>query len=608
MLFGLPFLLTGCQSPDTSSQTADAGALQAFDDVIRTQHFVEARDGAKLHVVVVAPRNIEEPLPIVLKRTPYGISQQLDDGPIETAYRELAEDGYIFAYADVRGTGESEGEFIMNGALHDPGDPDGVDEVTDTWDTVEWLVSNVPDNSGDVGVTGVSYPGWLAGMAAVDPHPAVKAVSPQAPMTDTWMGDDFFHQGAFRMSFGVEYATAMEWPDDVPPTLDIDRYDRYDWYLQFETLEDLARSQGIYDLPSWTGFREHPEWDEYWQAKALQTLLTEPTVPSLTVGGYWDQEDLMGPWALYGSMEAKDVDDESSLVMGPWYHGGWSGRQGDSIGGVYLGAGTGKHFRAQIQRPWFAHYLHGTGDGDFADAYMYEVAGERWHAFDDWPPPTAQPRKLYLHPEGRLSFDAPAEDGSDSYVSDPEHPIPYIARPVERRRWRQWMVEDQRFVHNRPDVLSWETEVLTQDVVIAGEVIASLVASTTGSDADWVVKLIDVYPDDVPDSPTMGGYQLMVSSDIMRGRYYRSFSEPRPIPPDTPTEFTVDLHGHVYRFKAGHRIMVQVQSSWFPLYDRNPQTFVPNIFQAEASDYKAQTHTIHYGPGATSHVAVSVLP
>ena len=588
---------------------ACSGSQRDIDDVVRTQHFIDARDGARLHVVVVAPARIAEPLPIILTRTPYGVTRNLEAGPIPTAYRELAKDGYIFAFADVRGTGQSQGEFVMNGALHDPADPDGVDEATDTWDTVEWLVNNVPDNDGGVGVMGVSYPGWLAGIAAVDPHPAVKAVSPQAPMTDTWMGDDFFHQGAFRMAFGVEYATAMEWPDSLPRTLKIDRYDRYDWYLQFPTLKELAESQGISDLPSWTGFREHPEWDEYWQAKALQTILTEPTVPVLTVGGYWDQEDQLGPWALYRGMEAADVDEESSIVMGPWFHGGWAGRQGDSIGPVYLGAGTGAYYRAQIERPWFAYYLHGTGDGDFPDAWMYEVVGERWHTFDSWPPPEAEPRNLYLHPGGRLSFEAPTASGSDSYVSDPAHPIPYIARPVDGTRWRQWMVEDQRFVQNRPDVLSWESDPLTEDVVVAGEVVANLVASTTGTDADWVVKLIDVYPDSVAGDPTMGGYQLMVSSDIMRGRYHRSFSEPRAIPANTPTDFRVDLHGQVYRFEAGHRMMVQIQSTWFPLYDRNPQTFVPNIFEARASDFRAQTHTIHYArDGRTSHIALSVIP
>ena len=327
------------------------------------------------------------------------------------------------------------------------------------------------------------------------------------------------------------------------------------------------------------------------------------------MGGYWDQEDQLGPWALYRGMEAADVDEESSIVMGPWFHGGWAGRQGDSIGPVYLGAGTGAYYRAQIERPWFAYYLHGTGDGDFPDAWMYEVVGERWHTFDSWPPPEAEPRNLYLHPGGRLSFEAPTASGSDSYVSDPAHPIPYIARPVDGTRWRQWMVEDQRFVQNRPDVLSWESDPLTEDVVVAGEVVANLVASTTGTDADWVVKLIDVYPDSVAGDPTMGGYQLMVSSDIMRGRYHRSFSEPRAIPANTPTDFRVDLHGQVYRFEAGHRMMVQIQSTWFPLYDRNPQTFVPNIFEARASDFRAQTHTIHYArDGRTSHIALSVIP
>jgi len=579
------------------------------DDLDRHALSIAMRDGAKLNAVVVAPKVPAKPLPIMLVRTPYGVSGNLRAGPMSAAYAELAKDGYLFVFEDARGTGKSEGKFVMNGALHDPKtDPKGIDEATDTYDTIDWLVKNLPNNSGRVGVMGVSYPGWLAGIAAVNPHPALKAVSPQAPMTDTWMGDDFFHQGAFRQSFGVEYATAMEWPRTTPSPLAVNRYDRYDWYLQFLTLKELGEKNGIDKLPSWTGFKTHPAWDEYWQAKAMQRALPEPTVPVLNVGGYWDQEDVLGPQLEYRTLEKADKKGWSHIVLGPWYHGGWSGSECESFGPMKFGMDVGLYYRANIERPWFANYLHGNGDAKFAEAYMFEVGGNRWRTFDAWPPKEAKAARFYLDANGKLSFDAPTSTGAESYVSDPQHPIPYIARPVDGTRWRQWLVEDQRFVQNRPDVLSWESAPLTADVTIAGDVAAHLYASTTGTDADWVVKLIDVYPDSMPGDPKLGGYELMVAADIMRGRYYKSFSKPQPIPANTVTPFTVDMHEQVYRFLKGHRIMVQVQSTWFPLYDRNPQTYVPNIFEAKASDFKAQTHTVHHGPKAPSHIAVTLLP
>ena len=579
------------------------------DDLDRHDLSIAVRDGATLYAVVVAPKTPAKPLPIMLVRTPYGVSGNLRGGPMSTAYAELAKDGYIFVFQDSRGTGKSEGKFVMNGALHDPKkEPNGIDEATDTYDTIGWLVQNVPNNNGRVGVMGVSYPGWLAGIAAVNPHPALKAVSPQAPMTDTWMGDDFFHQGAFRQSFGVEYGTAMEWPRNTPAPFTVTRYDRYDWYLQFPTLKELGEKNGIDKLPSWTGFKTHPAWDGYWQAKAMQRVLTEPTVPVLNVGGYWDQEDVLGPQELYRTLEKADKKHWNHIVLGPWFHGGWSGRMADTFGPMNFGMDPGLYYRTNIERPWFFNWLHGTGDATFAEAYMFESGGNRWRTFDAWPPKEAQPAKLYLRENGKLSFDAPASTGADAYRSDPQHPIPYLARPVDGTRWRQWLVEDQRFAQNRPDVLSWESEPLAADVTIAGDVIAHLYASTTGTDADWVVKLIDVYPDSMPGDAKLGGYQLMVAADIMRGRYYKSFSKPAPIPANTVTPFTVDLHQQVYRFLQGHRIMVQVQSTWFPLYDRNPQTYVPNIFEAKASDFKAQTHRVYHGPKAPSHIAVTVLP
>jgi uncharacterized protein len=584
------------------------------EDWDRRELWVPVRDGVKLYTIVVSARTASKPLPIMLVRTPYGVSNHLRPGPIAPAYQELAGDGYIFVFQDSRGRGKSEGTFVMNGALHDPKtQPNGVDEATDSYDTIDWLVKNLPDNNGRVGVMGVSYPGWLAGIAGVNPHPALKAISPQAPMTDTWLGDDFFHQGAFRQSFGVEYVTGMEWPRDVPSPLKIDRHDRYEWYLQFPTLRDLAEKNGIANLPSWVGFRTHPAWDEYWQAKAMQRVLTRPDVAVLNVGGYWDQEDILGPQEAYRTLEKQDAKNWNHIVLGPWAHGSWSG-PGDSIGPITFGAGIGPHYREHIQRPWFAYYLHGVGDGRFAEAYMYEVNGHGWRTFSTWPPREAESRRLYLRADGRLSFEAPEAQGFDSYVSDPKRPVPYLARPVDGTRWRQWLVEDQRFADNRPDVLTYVSDPLTEDLVIAGDIAAHLFASTTGTDADWVVKLIHRYADDVPVDPAapagtvrMAGYQLMIAGDIMRGRYRRSWSVPEPIPANTVTPFTVNLYQQLYRVPKGHRLMVQVQSTWFPLYDRNPQTFVPNIFEANAEDFKAQTHSVHHSPGAASHISFRVL-
>ncbi|MFA6167368.1 MAG: CocE/NonD family hydrolase [Gemmatimonadaceae bacterium] len=564
------------------------------------EEMIPARDGVKLHTLIFSPKQRAEPLPLLLTRTPYGIENAKGGGFLLFGTKELSADGYIFVFQDIRGRGGSQGRFVMNAP--------GLVEATDTYDTVDWLVKNVGGNNGRVGVSGVSYPGWLAGMAGVNPHPAVKAISPQAPMTDTWLGDDFFHQGAFRQTFGLEYAWSMESGMVNAGPLLQDRLDKYDWYLQYLSLGDLERATGAGRIPSWQDFRAHPAYDAYWKSKAMTTWLTEPTVPTLMVGGFWDQEDLYGPIRAYQVIEPKDVKKQSFFVDGPWYHGQWSVPGADSIGNISFGTSAADWYLANVQRPWFAYYLKGKGTGIFPEAWVFESGANTWRTFDAWPPKAATPRALYLRAGGLLSFDAPTADESpDAYVSDPRHPVPYMPRPIDGSRWRQWMTEDQRFVHNRPDVLAWETPPLSEDVVVAGNIAARLLASTTGTDADWVVKLIDVYPDAVPGAPRMGGYQLMVASDILRGRYHKSFEQPQAIPANTVTPFTVDLHQQLYRFKKGHRIMVQVQSTWFPLYDRNPQTFVPNLFEAKNADFKAQTHRIWHTPKWPSRVEVTTL-
>jgi putative CocE/NonD family hydrolase len=573
----------------------------------RTEVMIAMRDGVKLHTVIEAPHGAATPLPILLHRTPYGAGYA---DVMARRVNDFGLPGYILVGQDIRGRFASGGTFDMNRPPR--ATPRGTDESTDAWDTIDWLVKNVPHNNGRVGTVGVSYPGWLTAVTGIDAHPALKAVSPQAPMGDTWMGDDFFPQGAFRQSYGTEYTWAMESTPNQDEDPSPSRYDLYDWYLSFPTLDSLAKTVRAERWPSWRRFSEHPAYDSAWQRRCLPCYMRHATVPTLVVGGWWDQEDEYGPLAHYASLHATDSARLVHLVMGPWYHGQWSTDSGLAQGNARFGRATGVEYR-ELQARFFAYYLKGEGDGRFPQAYVFDAGTNEWRSFDTWPPASAQHRKLYFQANGCLSFDPPPTgQASDSFVSDPAHPVPYRPRPVEltysrTSRWRRWETEDQRFVDGRPDVLTWQTAPLTDSVTIAGNVRARLYASTTGTDADWVVKLIDVYPDTVRGRPDFGGYELMVTGDIMRGRYYKSWEQPAPIPANQAVPFTVDLHQQSYTFKRGHRIMVQVQSTWFPLYDRNPQTFVPNIFTARAGDYRPQTHRVHRTAEYPSHLELDIL-
>ena len=571
---------------------------------ITRREMVPMRDGVRLNTVIVSPRESGPPLPILMVRTPYGAAGAARNFP--GSFRYLAADGYVFVFQDIRGRNGSEGEYLMNRPLRT--DSSGVDEATDTYDTIEWLLRNVPGNNGRVGGLGISYPGWLATMQALSGHPALRAVSPQAPMADTWMGDDFFHNGAFRMSYGVEYTYSMEVDDFRPAEPDL-----YDWYLRLGPLSNVTRTLGR-SWPSWDAFLTHPSYDAFWQSRATAGQVRRTNLAVLTVGGWYDQEDIFGPSVTYRSFERSDARDLNRLVLGPWNHGGWYG-PGTALGQVQFGDSTGVWFRREVEAPFFAFYLKDRGPLTLPEALMFEGGSNRWRRFDAWPPREAILRDLYFQADGRLSFDAPREpaEAYDQYVSDPANPVPYRRRPVQvtysrGSEWGIWQAMDQRFVMGRPDVVSWSTAPLTDDVVIAGDLTAHLFASTTGSDADWVVKLIDAYPDTVPGQPEMGGYQLMVSGEILRGRYRRSYEHPELIVPDQVLEYAVRLDPQAYRFQRGHRIMVQVQSTWFPLYDRNPQTFVPNIFTARPEDYRAQTHRIWRTARFPSHVVLPVLP
>jgi putative CocE/NonD family hydrolase len=567
----------------------------------RDELTIPMRDGVKLHAVALVPTGTRQPLPILLIRTPFGADREFRSDTLPPRYRELAEDGYIFVTEDIRGRFKSEGEFVTTRAQNDPRSPRGINESTDAYDTIDWLVKNLAGNNGKVGVLGISYRGWLAALAGVNPHPAVKAISPQGLVADTWMGDDFFHQGAFRQTQGLAYTAWVE----SEKGFEIQDADQYDFYLRYPTLDSLARATGIRDVGSWAGFSTHPAWDRYWQGMALQNVLTRPDVPLLFVGGWWDAEDILGPQLMYGTVEQADRQQRNRIAMGPWFHGEWGGPGVDSLGPVSLGSNTTEYFRRNIQRPWLAWYLHDRGDGGFPEAWLFETGGNQWRTFDRWPPRQAKERKLYLGSDHRLSFDPPRSTAVayDAFISDPANPVPFMPRPITDDGWARWMVQDQGFVRGRPDVLTWVSDELEQDLVIAGDVAAHLFASTSGSDADWVVKLIDLFPG----SAGSDGYALMVNGDIMRGRYWKGWSTATPIPAHTVTPFTIDLHQQLYRFRKGHRLMVQVQSSWFPLYDRNPQTFVPNIFLASPSAFVAREHRIWHTPRFPSHLTVRVL-
>jgi len=608
----LVFLWTG--STAVWGQGAPRPDLPALSE--KKEVMIAMRDGVKLHTEIYTPKNAKEPLPIFLERTPYGISAE-DKGHSPKLYRytSMFADGYVFVFQDIRGRYGSEGQFVMNRPVHDPSNPKGVDESTDTYDTIEWLVKNVPNNNGRVGTAGISYGGFLAAMALVNPHPALKAVSEQACMGDGWLGDDFFHNGAFRLSYGYEYAAEMETTKENSK-LKFDRDDLYDWYLHIGPLSNINKDYLHGKIPSWNSFVEHPAYDEFWKEKALAHVLHQATVPNLNVAGWWDQEDFYGPTATYANLEKNDAAHLNYLVVGPWNHGGWSHGPGNWLGQIPFASNTGEYFREKVEAPWFAYWLHGKGELPLKEALLFQTGSNTWTRFDAWPPRDALQKSLYFGADGKLSFDAPKTDAAeafDSYVSDPANPVPYRNRPVDETypsdhpgRWYTWLVQDQRFVEKRPDVLSWKTEVLQEDVTLTGQVTAKLFAATTGSDADWVVKLIDVYPEKPDTEWNLASYELMIADEIFRGRYRNSYEKPEPIVPGEITPFTIDLHTADHVFKKGHRIMVEVQSTWFPLYDRNPQKFVPNIFEAKESDYQKATQKIYRSQKYPSHVEISV--
>jgi putative CocE/NonD family hydrolase len=597
-----------------ASKISDQPQHNHFRPYSREEVMIPMRDGVRLHAIILRPTDTNQPLPFLMQRTPYGVDGSTSDS-INARYPELAQSGYIFVMQDIRGRYGSEGQFLMNRPIvnhHDPSSPNEnwIDETTDAYDTVAWLIKNIPNNNGRVGVMGISYPGFLAIESGIDPHPAVKAISPQAPMTDIWMGDDFFHNGAFRQTYGYDYAIGLETSKEN--AFGKLSEDAYDYFLQAGSFAGAVKKANVGILPTWKAFFDHPAYDDFWQSRAVEKHLTQVNVPTLEVGGWWDQEDMWGPQAEYAALEPHDKHHEVFLALGPWNHGEWA-RTTRYLGDVDFGAPTTDQFRSQIEAPFFAHYLKDESGFNLEDTASFQTGTNRWMRYSHWPPKESTERNLYLEADGSLSFNKPR--GGDatsfrSYISDPANPVPYRKRPIETTYapggsgWYTWLVQDQRFLGDRKDIATWTTPVLDHNVTVTGDVVADIFASTSGTDSDWIVKLIDVYPND-PSLGKMSGAELMIADEIFRGRYRKSYEHPEAIPTNQPEEYKYSLHGADHVFLKGHRIMVQVQSTWFPLYDRNPQTFVPSIMTATPSDYKAATQRIY---GSAEHPSHLVLP
>ncbi|MGH9524896.1 MAG: CocE/NonD family hydrolase [Terriglobales bacterium] len=592
---------------------------------------IPMRDGVRLHAVIVVPKGAKN-APILLTRTPYSATAQTSHsasshlGPILWGYDNPMEvivgGGYIRVVEDIRGKYGSEGDYVMNRPPRGPLNPTPVDESTDTYDTIDWLIKNIPESNQKVGILGISYDGWTTLMALIHPHPALKVAVPMNPMVDGWMGDDWCHNGAFREQ-NMPYIYEQEATRSNDAHWWTEYFDDYYTYMNAVSAGELGRQRGLEQVGFWRKILEHPDYDSWWQDQAVDKLLAkEPlTVPTMLVDSLWDQEDIYGALAVYKEVEPKDTaNDKLFLVMGPWHHWQEIG-DGSTLGALQFNSDTGLYFREHILRPFLDHYLKDDAPKmDVAPVTAFITGSNSWERLNSWPSgcPTGcavQSKPLYLEAGLKVAFTAPkpGEVAFDEYVSDPAKPVPFRARPsqpigyVLPLTWPEWLVDDQRESSGRPDVLSFTSDVLTQPVRIAGQPVVHLTASTSGTDSDWVVKLIDVYPDEVASEPPMGWYQLMVSADIFRGRYRESYESAKPIEANTPLPYRWRLPTANHVFLPGHRIMVQVQSSWFPLYDRNPQTFVPNIFWAKPGDYRKAVQRIYHAPGQESYVELPVV-
>jgi putative CocE/NonD family hydrolase len=633
--------LIGVQASGGQSQSSATGLpsempariepVTSSFDYVRRVEMIPMRDGVKLHTVILVPKGAKGAA-ILLTRTPYDADALTNHaasahlGPTLSGYDNatevILEGGYIRVIQDVRGKYGSEGDYVMTRPLHGPLNPTPVDHSTDTYDTIDWLVKNIPESNGRVGILGISYDGFLPLMALVNPHPALKVAVPMNPMVDGWMGDDWFHNGAFREQ-NMPYIYEQEGTRDNKVKWWTNHFDDYDLFMEAGSAGELGRRHGLEQMGFWRKMLEHPSYDAFWQQQAMDKILAaQPLkVPVMFVHSLWDQEDIYGAPALYKALKPKDTgNDKVFLVMGPWHHG-QEIDDGSSLGALKFNSDTGFYFRREILAPFLARYLkEGAPKADVATVSAFETGTNTWRRLNAWPSGcangcTPKPTPLYLGTGLKLSF-AAAKSGEsefDEYVSDPAKPVPFRARPSQPvgygdgLSWSQWLVDDQREASGRPDVLVFTSEVLSAPVKISGQPVANLVASTSGTDSDWVVKLIDVYPDEVAGQAAMGGYQLMIAADIFRGRYRESLETPKAIAADKPLLYKFNLPTANHVFLPGHRIMVQVQSSWFPLYDRNPQTFVPNIFWAKPEDYRKATQRVYHTAGEQSFVELPVV-
>ena len=587
------------------------------------EYTIPMRDGVRLFTAVYAPKDREQNHPIMLIRTPYSIAPYGGDqyrhslGPSEL----FAKEKYIFAYQDVRGRWMSEGtyEHVRPYKAVKSG-PRDIDETTDTYDTIDWLLKNVPGNTGRVGIWGISYPGFYAGMGLPDAHPALKAVSPQAPVADWFEADDWHHNGAFLLAHAFRWFVNAGYVFTEPTTrapkseFDYGTEDGYEFFLRAGPLRSLSDKHFKHEIPFWDDLMKHGTRDEFWKARNLRAVLKNVRPAVMTVGGWFDAENLFGALEVYRSIEAQNPSAYNILVMGPWIHGGWAGNDGDRLGDVRFDDKTSEFYRANIELAFFNHFLKDKGENDLPEAYVFETGTNQWRKFDVWPPRETQSKSLYLQAGGTLSFDPPATNGAadyDEYVSDPRKPVPFVpyiapTMPVE------YMVDDQRMAGRRPDVLVYQSDVLEEDVTLAGPLTPSLQASTTGTDCDWIVKLIDVYPDRYPDKEgktdnTLGGMQQLVRGEILRGKFRHSLEKPEPFEPGKPTKVEFKVSDIFHTFRRGHRIMVQIESTWFPFADINPGKFM-DIYQATEADFQKTTQRVYHSKSLPSAVQVGVLP
>jgi uncharacterized protein len=594
-------------------------AQQAFDvkaNYAKSEHMISVRDGVKLFVSVYSPRDTSRNYPILLCRTPYSCSPYGPDAYKETIGPSplFAKEGYIIVYQDVRGAWMSEGTYVNMRPQNDKKGPKDIDESSDTYDTIDWLVKNVPNNNGRVGMWGISYPGFYTAVGAIDAHPALKAVSPQAPISDWFIGDDFHHNGTFFLPHAFGFFSGFGRPRPKPTaTASGQRFnygtpDGYEFFLDMGTLANGDQKYFHGNIAYWNEMMEHPNYDSYWQARNTRPHLKNIKPAMMTVGGWFDAEDLFGALNTYKSVEKQSPGAYNILVMGPWFHGGWSRGDGDGLGDVRFGTKTSEFYRENIELPFFNYYLKDKGTLTLPEAYVFETGSNKWKTYEQWPPSNARAQSLYLDGNGKLSFTPPPDSNSfDEYVSDPSKPVPFINN-IANGMTREYMVDDQRFAARRPDVLVYQTDPLTEDITVAGPLTASLSVSTSGTDSDFVVKLIDVYPDDAKDNEPnpsgmkMGGYQMLVRGEPMRARFRNSFEKPEAMTPNKVARVEYGLPDVNHTFMKGHRIMVQVQSSWFPLVDRNPQKFV-DIYAAKETDFHRATQHVYH----SSRLIVNVV-